>query len=54
VRIVHGEQGIELHRPVPPEGEVTGRTRVTGIVDKGAGKGALVYTERELVDAKTG
>jgi acyl dehydratase len=50
VRIVHGEQEIELHRPLPVEAELTGRTRVTGIVDKGAGKGALLYSEKELRD----
>jgi hypothetical protein len=39
VRIVHGEQGLIIHKLPPPEGELIGRTRVTGIVDKGAGKG---------------
>jgi len=48
VRVVHGEQRIELHRALPVEGEVIGRTSVTGLVDKGAGKGALLYTEKEL------
>ena len=50
-RLVHGEQGIEILRPLPPAGTVIGRTRVTDVVDKGAGKGALVYSEREVVDA---
>jgi acyl dehydratase len=51
VRLVHGEQGIVWHRPIPVEGEVVGRTRVTGLVDKGAGKGALLYTEKTLHDS---
>jgi acyl dehydratase len=51
VRLVHGEQGIELHRPLPVEGELVGRTRVTGLVDKGSGKGALLYSEKEVRDA---
>ncbi|WP_370305092.1 MaoC family dehydratase [Sinimarinibacterium flocculans] len=54
VRLVHGEQGIVIHRLPPPEGEVIGRTRITSIIDKGAGKGMLVYTERTLTDAHTG
>lgn len=54
VRVVHGEQGVRLHRPIPAEGEVIGRTRVTGIVDKGPGKGALIYQEREVYEAATG
>lgn len=52
--VVHGEQGIVLHRPLAPSATVRGRTRVTGIVDKGADKGALVYTERRIVDHATG
>lgn len=54
VRIVHGEQGLVLHKLPPPEGELIGRTRVTHIVDKGAGKGILVYSERTVSDATTG
>jgi len=48
VRVVHGEQAIELHRPLPVEAELVGRTRVTGIVDKGEGKGALLYSEKQV------
>ena len=54
VRLVHGEQGLRLHRPVPPEGEVIGRTRVSQIIDKGPDKGALIYTERTVTDAASG
>ena len=35
VRLVHGEQSVVLHAVPAPEGEVIGRTRITGIVDKG-------------------
>jgi len=48
VKLVHGEQSLTLHQPLPQAGTVIGRSRVTGIVDKGAGKGALVYQERTL------
>jgi acyl dehydratase len=51
VRLVHGEQGIRIHHPLPAAGEIVGRTRVTGLVDKGAGKGALLYAEKTLTDA---
>jgi acyl dehydratase len=54
VRLVHGEQGIVWHRPLPVAGELIGRSRVTGLVDKGAGKGALLYSEKTLHDAATG
>ena len=54
VKVVAGEQGLVLHRPLTRRGTVIGRTRVTEIIDKGAGKGALVYSERALIDAETG
>jgi acyl dehydratase len=54
VRLVHGEQSLVIHKLPAPEGEVIGRTRVTGVVDKGAGKGALIFSERTLHDAASG
>jgi acyl dehydratase len=51
---VHGEQGIVIHRPLQPAGRLRGRTRVTGVVDKGEGRGALLYTERPIVDDESG
>ncbi len=50
VQVVHGEQGVVLHRPLPVTGEVVGRTRITGLVDKGPGRGALLYAEKLLLD----
>jgi acyl dehydratase len=54
VKVVHGEQAMRLHHPLPPEGEVIGRTRIVDLVDKGPGKGALVYAERIITNAATG
>ena len=54
VRLVHGEQSITLHQPLPAAGTVIGRTRVTRVVDKGAGKGALVQSEKRITDAASG
>jgi acyl dehydratase len=51
VKVVHAEQGFRLHKPLPVEGRLVGRTRVTGLVDKGAAKGALLYSERQVTDA---
>lgn len=50
VKILHGEQRLQLHRPLPAAATLTGRNRVTRIVDKGEGKGALVVMERTLQD----
>src|SRR6516225_4152999 len=41
--LVHGEQGITVHGPIPVEGTVRATSKVTGIYDKGSG--ALVQTE---------
>jgi acyl dehydratase len=49
--VVHGEQGFRIAKPLPVEGEVTGKTRVTGVVDKGKDKGALIMTENTVRDA---
>lgn len=53
-KILHGEQSLTLHAPLPAEGTLIGQTRVTGIVDKGVGKGALIYSERLLTDKDSG
>ena len=50
VKILHGEQHLVLHAPLPAEGTVIGLTRVTALVDKGADKGALMYSEKTLTD----
>ncbi len=48
--ILHGEQKIILHRPIPPQGELTTIAEVKGIYDKG--KGASVIVEAKTVDEK--
>jgi acyl dehydratase len=53
VKMLHVEQRLTLHRPLPVAATVIGLTRITGIVDKGPGKGALLYLERELREKAT-
>ena len=50
--LVHAEQSIELHKPLPVEGTLQTSATVTGIYDKGSG--ALIQTENHAVDAATG
>jgi hypothetical protein len=50
VKLLHGKQSLELLAPLPAAGTVVGTTRITAIVDKGAGKGALMYSERDIHD----
>ncbi|MGB7035571.1 MAG: MaoC/PaaZ C-terminal domain-containing protein [Xanthobacteraceae bacterium] len=54
VKVVNGEQGIILHRPLAGAGTVIGRQRIVEVIDKGMGKGALVLSEREISDKTTG
>ena len=53
-KLVHGEQGVTLHAPLPSAGTLIGRSRVTRIVDKGEGKGAVMHVEKTLSDDATG
>jgi acyl dehydratase len=53
-KILHGEQGIVIHKPLPPAATLMARTRVTEVLDKGDGKGALIFTERDLTNKDTG
>jgi acyl dehydratase len=54
VKVVAGEHSLVLHRPLQPSGSVRGRTRILDVVDKGAGKGAIIYSERVIEDKATG
>ena len=54
VRLLHGEQSLELFEPLPATGTVVGLTRVTALVDKGAAKGALMLSERDIRDKASG
>ena len=52
--VVHGEQGFVIHKPLPVEGSISGKWRITAVLDKGADKGALVLTECDVRDKATG
>ncbi|MCR5873515.1 MaoC family dehydratase N-terminal domain-containing protein [Phenylobacterium sp. J426] len=50
--VVHGEQKVELHKPLPEYGSFTAEMRVVGAYDKGAGKGAVIINETTWTDDK--
>lgn len=54
VRIVHAEQGLEVHRPLPSQADVVGLSRVVSAVDKGKDKGALITYERRILERASG
>ncbi|QYU70534.1 MaoC family dehydratase N-terminal domain-containing protein [Leptolyngbya sp. 15MV] len=43
--MLHGEQTLTMHRPLPTSADLLADTRITRIVDKGEGKGALIHSE---------
>jgi len=52
--VVHGEHAVRVHAPIACEGTVIGRTRILDVIDKGEGRGALIYSEREIIDKASG
>jgi acyl dehydratase len=52
--IVHGEQRLAIHQPLPATGRMTSTSRCLGVVDKGRDKGALVNVESTICDASSG
>jgi len=50
--LVHGEQRVTLHKPIPPEGSATLKSKLVGIYDKG--KAAVVATETTATDEADG
>jgi len=53
-KVLHGEQVIEIFKPLPTAATVIGKSRVTGLFDKGKDKGAVLVSERDVVDKSTG
>lgn len=50
--VVHGEQKVELHKPLPLTGSFTATSRTIGAFDKGKDKGAVVVNETIWTDEK--
>ena len=53
-KVLHGEMGLTLHRPLAPEGELLADARVVEAYDKGEGRGALILTETVARDKSDG
>lgn len=47
-KVLHAEESITIHNPLPTEGKVFAKTTVEDVVDRGAEKGCFVYTKKEL------
>jgi acyl dehydratase len=53
VKLLHGEQSFTILRPLEAGKTYIGHYRVRDVLDKGEGKGALVYLEKELREKET-
>jgi len=53
-RVLASEQSIMLHKPVPCAGDLTGITTIDAIYDKGADRGAILYSTRKITDTANG
>jgi acyl dehydratase len=53
-KLLHGEQAITLFKPLPTAGTVIGRSRITGLFDKGKDKGAVMVSVRDVIDKASG
>ena len=51
-KMVHGEQGIILHKPLPTSATILSTSKISNIYDKG--KAALVILETTAVDSQDG
>ena len=47
-RVLHAEQSVLFHRPIPVAGHLRGEMSIDAIVDKGAEKGALLRAVRKI------
>ncbi len=52
--LLHAEQTLIVHKPLPVEGTVAGEFTIDEIYDKGQAKGAIMYMTRKLFDTATG
>jgi len=48
VKLLHGEQSFTVHRPLQAGCTYVGSYRIDNVLDKGPGKGALLYMTKEL------
>jgi acyl dehydratase len=52
--LLHAEQSLWMHKPLPAEGIVRSESTIEEIYDKGANKGAIMYSTRKLYDDASG
>jgi len=54
LKLLHGEQSLEVHNPLPPQAQIEATYRIVAVADKGEGKGALVFFEKAISEVGSG
>jgi acyl dehydratase len=49
--ILHGEQRLQVHKPLPPSASIKTSARCLSVIDKGMRRGALLNVECTIADA---
>ncbi|WP_157219257.1 MaoC family dehydratase [Flavisphingomonas formosensis] len=52
-KLLHAEQRLEMHRPLPPEGHIVGKHFILGVRDLGE-RGAMLHQRKHVIDAASG
>jgi len=52
-KLLHAEQRLEIHRPLPPEGKIIAKHSIVGLRDQGE-RGAMLHQRKYVIDAATG
>jgi len=52
--VVHGDQTLSIHRPLPPAAQIIARTPVIELIDKGPTAGAVLRVETSAHEEHTG
>lgn len=53
-QVLHASEHFEIHRPLPVAATVTAHPRIVAIHDKGAGRGSLIVSRREIREKPSG
>jgi acyl dehydratase len=54
MKVVDGERRITFHKPMAPKAEIVADERMLEVLDKGAGRGAVLIQERVVRDKASG
>lgn len=53
-KVVHGEQSLVIHYPLPAQGTLIAQNSVDAVIDKGEGRGMVLRVRRDLIDEASG